>query len=183
MQEKLKELASRIHELREISEINNVEMANMLNVPVEKYKAYESGMEDIPASVLYEISHILKVDMSTLLTGEEPRMRVFTITRAGKGVSVERRKQYHYENLVEKFIRKKAEFFIVTVEPNNNGRPHMNAHPGHEFNYVLEGSIKVYLYNNEIVLGEGDSIYFDSGYDHAMEALDGRPARFLACIL
>jgi len=183
MQEKLKELASRIHELRELSNINIIEMAKYLNLPIEKYKSYESGREDIPASILYEISHILKVDMATLLTGEEPRMHIFTITRDGKGVSVERRKQYNYENLVEKFIHKKAEFFIVTVDPNSDERLNMNSHPGHEFNYVLKGSMKVYIYNNEIVLKEGDCIYYDSSYEHAMKALDGKPAKFLAVII
>ncbi|MBN1785964.1 MAG: cupin domain-containing protein [Candidatus Methanofastidiosa archaeon] len=184
MQEKLKELASRVHELREISDINIVEMAERLNMPIEKYKGYESGQIDIPASVLYEISHILNVDMGTLLTGEEPRMHVFTITRNGKGVSFERRKQYKYENLVEKFVHKKAEFFVVTVEPKDDvRRPSMNSHPGQEFNYMLEGSMKVYIYNNEIVLNKGDSIFFDSNYEHAMEALNGKTARFLAAII
>jgi len=183
MQEKLRELASRIHELRELSEVNILEMANKLDISLEVYKEYESGNEDIPASMLFEISRILNVDMGTLLTGEEPRMHIFTITRAGKGVSVERRKQYVYENLVENFIHKKAEFFIVSVEPNGNGRPKMNSHPGHEFNYMLKGSMRIYIHDNELTLKEGDSIYFDSSYDHAMEALDGAPAKFLAAII
>ncbi|MDQ1276724.1 MAG: hypothetical protein QG610_2302, partial [Euryarchaeota archaeon] len=83
-----------------------------------------------------------------------------------------------------KFIHKKAEFFIVTVEPKPEGaKPDTNAHPGQEFNYVLEGSLKVYIHNNEIVLNEGDSIYFDSNYQHAMKAMNGKPAKFLAVIM
>lgn len=184
MQEKIKEIASRVRELRELSEISAEKMAEYLQVSDETYEKYENGTEDIPASVLFEIAHRLQVDMATLLTGEEPRMNIFTVTRNGKGVSVERRKQYKYQNLAEKFIHKKAEFFVVTVEPKPQGmKPDTNSHPGQEFNYVLEGSLKVYIHNNEIILNEGDSIYFDSSYEHAMEALEGEPARFLAVIM
>ncbi|MGB9927792.1 MAG: helix-turn-helix domain-containing protein [Methanosarcina sp.] len=184
MQEKIKEIATRVRELREISEIPTEDMAKYLEVSDETYQNYENGNEDIPASILFEIAHKLHVDMATLLTGEEPRMNIFTVTRNGKGVSVERRKQYKYQNLAEKFIHKKAEFFIVSVEPKPQGsKPETNSHPGQEFNYVLEGSLKVYIHNNEITLKEGDSIYFDSNYEHAMEALEGKPAKFLAVIL
>ncbi|MFA7037527.1 MAG: cupin domain-containing protein, partial [Methanosarcina sp.] len=50
-------------------------------------------------------------------------------------------------------------------------------------NYVLEGSLKVYIHHNEIILNEGDSIYFDSNYQHAMEAMNGKNAKFLAVIM
>lgn len=184
MQEKIKEIAARVHELRELSEISTQEMADYLEVSNETYQNYENGTEDIPASILFEIAHKLHIDMATLLTGEEPRMNIFTVTRNEKGVSVERRKQYKYQNLVEKFIHKKAEFFIVSVEPKSQeSKPETNSHPGQEFNYVLEGALKVYIHNNEIVLKEGDSIYFDSNYEHAMEALEGKTAKFLAVIL
>jgi transcriptional regulator with XRE-family HTH domain len=184
MQEKIKEIAARVRELRELSDIQIKEMAEDLQVSVETYEKYENGTEDIPASILFEIAHKLHIDMATLLTGEEPRMNIFTVTRDGKGVSVERRKQYRYQNLAEKFIHKKAEFFIVSVEPKNNGsKPETNSHPGQEFNYILEGSLKVYIHNNEVILNRGDSIYFDSNYEHAMEALNGEAAKFLAVIL
>jgi quercetin dioxygenase-like cupin family protein len=184
MQEKIKEIAARVREMREISEIPVKEMAEYLQVSEETYQNFESGNEDIPASILFEIAHKLHVDMATLLTGEEPRMNIFTVTRSGKGVNVERRKQYKYQNLAEKFIHKKAEFFVVSVEPKPyESKPETNSHPGQEFNYVLEGSLKVYIHNNEIILNEGDSIYFDSNYEHAMEALGGETARFLAVIL
>jgi quercetin dioxygenase-like cupin family protein len=184
MQEKIKEIAARVREMREISEIPVKEMAEYLQVSEETYQNFESGNEDIPASILFELAHKLHVDMATLLTGEEPRMNIFTVTRSGKGVNVERRKQYKYQNLAEKFIHKKAEFFVVSVEPKPyESKPETNSHPGQEFNYVLEGSLKVYIHNNEIILNEGDSIYFDSNYEHAMEALGGETARFLAVIL
>ncbi len=79
--------------------------------------------------------------MGLLLTGEETRMHIFTVTRKGNGVRVERRKQYKYENLAEKFIHKKAEPFVVTVKPRiDQDKPTTNSHPGQEFNFVISGS-------------------------------------------
>ncbi|MGE5458658.1 MAG: helix-turn-helix domain-containing protein [Methanococcaceae archaeon] len=182
MKEKMKEIGSRIFELRDLSEISVEEMAEYLNIDAETYKEYEEGKSDIPASILYEIAHKFNVDMGLLLTGEETRMHIFTITRKSKGAAVERREQYKYENLAEKFIHKKAEPFIVTVEPKDE-IPSKNSHPGQEFDYVLEGTLKIYIHNNEIILNEGDSIFYDSSYAHAMEALNDKPAKFLAIVM
>jgi transcriptional regulator with XRE-family HTH domain len=184
MNEKISEIALRIKELRELSEIKAYDMANYLEISLESYLEYEEGKKDIPVSVLFEIAHKLGVDMGLLLTGEETRMHIFTVTRKGKGVNVERRKQYHYESLAEKFIHKKAEPLIVTVKPRDDeSKPTNNHHPGQEFDYVIQGTLKIYIHDNEIILHEGDSIFFDSSYQHAMEALDKKPAKFLAVIL
>ncbi|MGA9139672.1 MAG: cupin domain-containing protein [Methanocella sp.] len=184
MQERIKEVAARIKELREILGISINDMSSHLKLSKEKYLKYENGAEDIPASDLYEISRKLGVEMSILLTGETPRMHYFSVTRKGKGVSVERRKQYKYQSLASNFINKKAEPFIVTVEPKPaNAKVHTNAHPGQEFNYVLEGSLKLIIRDHEFVLEKGDSIYFDSSCEHAMVARNDKPARFLAIIM
>ena len=182
MQEKIIEIANRIKELREVSDILPEDMASQLDISVDAYLKFENADADIPASMLLEIANIFKVDMSLLLTGEAPRMNVFTVTREGKGVSVERRSQYKYQALAEKFIHKKVEPFVVTVAPKDE-EPTLHSHPGQEFNYILEGSLKIYIHNNEIVLNAGDSIYFDSDYPHGMKALDDKPAKFVAVIL
>lgn len=184
MQGKIKEIAARVRELRELSDVPIEQMAAFLDVPADVYAKYEAGEADIPASILYEIAHKLGVDLGTLLTGEEPRMHVFTVTRRGHGASVERRKQYKYQDLAANFIHAKAEPFLVTVEPSPAGAAHApNAHPGQEFDFVLEGRLRVFIHNNELTLEEGDAIFFDSKYEHAMEALDGKAARFLAVIM
>jgi transcriptional regulator with XRE-family HTH domain len=184
MKEKMKEIALRIKELRKLSDISIEDISHHLGVSLKEYQSYEEGDVDIPASILFEIAHKLGVDMGLLLTGEETRMHIFTVTRKDKGVEVERRKQYKYQNLAEKFIHKKAEPFVVTVEPRSGVlKPSTNSHPGQEFDYVLEGEMKFYIHDNEIVLKEGDSIFFDSSYEHAMEAMNNQPAKFLAIIL
>jgi len=183
MHEKIREMATRIKTLRESLEISPETIANNLKLSLDQYMEYESGEADIPASLLLNIASQLDVDMAVLLTGENPRMKFFTVTRKDKGVAVERRSQYKYQNLASNFIHKKAEPFLVTVEPKPQGtKPEMNSHQGQEFNYVVQGVLKVYILGNELTLRKGDSVYFDSECPHAMEAMENEPAKFLAII-
>jgi transcriptional regulator with XRE-family HTH domain len=182
MRERLEEIGSRLRELREISGIPAEEMAELLQVSTESYNDYEEGKLDIPASSLVEIARKLNVDLSLLLTGEEPKMSIYSVTRNGKGVEVERRRQYNYQSLAGKFAHKKAEPFIVNVEPRKEDIS-FYSHPGQEFDYVLEGSLKISIHENEVVLEEGDSIFFDSSYKHALEALNDKPVRMLVVVM
>jgi mannose-6-phosphate isomerase-like protein (cupin superfamily) len=102
------------------------------------------------------------------------------VTRAGLGVSVDRNRDYKYQSLAYNFIHKRAEPFLVTVEP---GPGHVNSHPGQEFYYVLEGALKVTLGEREVVLEAGDALYFDATVPHCLTARHDRPARILAVIV
>jgi uncharacterized cupin superfamily protein len=111
-------------------------------------------------------------------------MNIFTVTRAGEGVEMERRKQYKYQSLARKFAHKKSEPFIVTIDPRMaTGKSHEYSHPGQEFEYVLEGTLKIHIHDHEIILNAGDSIFFDSSYKHVMEALNDKPAKLLAVVM
>lgn len=178
-----KDIGNRIKELRDLSDITVADFAAEMGVDKELYEKYENGEVDIPASFVYEISNKFGVDLGLLLTGEETRMSIFDVTRANKGVTISRRKEYAYENLCDKFKNKKAEMFIVTVDPEEDSVPSLNTHEGQEFNYILEGSMKLYIHNNEIILNEGDSVIFDASHRHAMSALNGQKAKFLAMIM
>ncbi len=178
------EIAARIRELRELKEMSAEQMAQELSVSVERYAVMESGTEDISASRLNQIAQILNVDLALLLTGKESRMNTFTVTRSGKGVEVERRKQYKYQALAANFTGKHGEPFLVTCPAKGeDASVALNSHPGQEMDYILEGTLKVVICGNEIILQPGDSIFFDSSHPHGMAALGNSPAKFIAIIM
>lgn len=184
MQEKIKEISTRVKELRELSDMSLEEMAAKLDTSVDYLRAFEAGNGDISASKLYEISQLLGVDLALLLTGEAPKMNVFTVTRSGQGVIVDRRKEYKYQALAANFAEKKCEPFLVTVPPEDeNTKIAQNCHPGQEMDYMLEGTLKVVIHSNEIILNPGDCIYYDSSNPHGMKAIGDKPAKFIAIIL
>lgn len=174
----------RLRGLREVLEFSIGEAASACRISAEQYKTYESGTVDIPVSVLHSISHKYHVELAALLTGDDPHVHSYAITRKDKGIQTERQKAYHYEALATSFIHKKGQPFVVTVssKPENTALNY-NAHFGQEFNIVLEGRLELHLNSKTIVLNTGDSIYFDSGQQHAMRALDKKECKFLAFIL
>lgn len=180
----IKSIANRLRELREVLELSAQEVAESCHLRVEEYMALESGESDISVNVLQTIARRYGISLDVLMFGEEPKMNAYFITRAGAGVSVERRKAYKYEALASGFRDRKADPFIVTVEPAPADAPmHLNSHEGQEMNYVLEGRLLLSLNGKELVMNVGDSLYFDSSLPHGMKALDGRPVRFLAIIM
>ena len=180
----IKSIANRLRGLREVLELSAQEVAESCHLRVEEYMALESGESDISVNVLQTIARRYGISLDVLMFGEEPKMNAYFITRAGAGVSVERRKAYKYEALASGFRDRKADPFIVTVEPAPTDAPmHLNCHTGQEMNYVLEGRLLLSLNGKELVLNVGDSLYFDSSLPHGMKALDGRPVRFLAIIM
>ncbi|MGI6777541.1 MAG: helix-turn-helix domain-containing protein [Acetivibrionales bacterium] len=183
MSEQIRQIAARIKELREILGMSLESVAKDLDITVETYKEYESGNSDIPIGFLYKLANKFGVELTAILTGDGPRLRTYSVVRKGKGMSVQRTKFYDYHSLAYNFIDKKAEPFLVTVEPEGEDVPTpLNSHSGQEFNYVLEGTLKITIDGHAIVLREGDSLYFDSSLSHGMKALNNKTARFLAII-
>ncbi len=183
MSDQIMAIAARIRDLRDIMGMTAEEVAEKAGVPFEDYRAYEAGDKDFSFSHLFNIATTLGVDISDLLTGESPKLTGYILTRNGQGLAFERRKAYHYQHLAYNFRDKKAEPFIVTVEYDGKltGKT-AHSHEGQEFDYVLEGHMKVELEGNEVYLGPGDSLYYDSSLAHAMYAVDA-DARFIAVVI
>jgi transcriptional regulator with XRE-family HTH domain len=183
MEEQIKQIAERLKGLREVMEVTIEDAATACGITVEQYRAYESGNIDIPVSILHNISRKYGVELTVLLTGQEPHMRRYSLVRKDQGIGVERSKAYKYQSLAHSFINRKAEPFLVTVDPKPEATEiSLNTHPGQEFNYILKGRLKINLGGKEMILEEGDSVYFDSGLPHGMLALDGKICQFLAVI-
>ena len=184
MQEHIRKVAARVRELREIAGVPAEQLARELKVSAEDYRAFEAGGADIPLGVLCTVAARFDVELAALLTGEMPRLRLYSVVRAGQGPSVERRTEHRYEALAPNFAHKKAEPFIVTVAPAPAGagaRP--GAHPGQEFHYLLEGELVVDVGGHEVLLHPGDALYFDSGVAHTLRAAGATSARVLVVVL
>ena len=180
MHDDLSQIPVRIRELRDIMEISAMDMANDINASMECYAQYESGQADIPISVLYKIASRLGVDATVLLTGEDPRMDTASVCRTGKGVKIERYPGYEFSSLAYNFKGRTIEPLLVYLDPSREAAAPVT-HSGQEFNFVVEGRIKIMVGKKEYSLEAGDSVYFDASLPHAQSAENG-PARFLTII-
>ncbi len=184
MDKEIKQIAERLKGLREVLDIRPEEMADVCEITTEKYLELESGTADISVSTLHRISHKYGIELTTLMFGDEPKMNAYFITRKDKGISVERTKAYKYQSLAAGFSKRKADPFMVTVHPKPENEPvHLNSHSGQEYNFVIKGRMQIRINDKDLILEEGDSIYFNSALPHGMKAMDGGEVQFLAIIL
>jgi len=175
-------IAKRIKAMRELSDISADETAEKLGVSPEEYRSYENGEKDIPMGFLKDFAQYFNIEMTELLSGDQPRLKTFCFVKNGRGIAVERRSQYKYNHLAYNFSNRRAEPFLVTVESKEDEEIHFNSHEGQEFNYCVEGRLLIVINGTEIIMEPGDSLYFDAENKHGMKALDGKPAKFVAII-
>ena len=179
--DELKELAARIRELREVCGYTQEELAKELHIDAATYRGYEESAADIPISVIYSISKKFNVDFSEIMTGVSGKLRTYQVVRAGQGQLADRYPGYTFQTLAYHFTKKILQPFLVTIDPSDKPAA-LVQHDGEEFNMVLKGSLIVVFGDQEIVLNEGDSIYFNPTYPHGQRCNGDVPATFLTMI-
>lgn len=183
MSELNREIGSRIRGIRELSGWDAKTFAERARIDPTLLSQYERGETDIPVSALHAVAGACDISMTELLTGEKAKLSVYSVVRKGRGVGVERRKAYDYKSLAYNFSGRKMDPFLIAVEPKPEEEPvHMTAHSGHEFHYCLSGTVRLVIAKYEVLLREGDSVYFDSTYPHGVQAMGGAPAQMLVVI-
>ena len=178
--ESINEIAARIRELREVCDYSQEQLAQELGLSAEQYAGYEQN-GDCPISVIYEIANKFKVDFNELIPGEPSRIDTYHVVRRGHGKSVSRFPGYRFKDLAFRYADKIMQPLLVTLEPSDEPAK-LVTHTGQEFNLVLKGSIVVTFEDKEIVLNEGDSIYFNPQYPHGQRCNGDTKARFLTMI-
>ena len=186
METRVAEIAERIRGLREMMDMTPAEVATAVGVSEEEYLNCENAKTDFNFTFLYKCADLFGVDITELLTGENPHLSFYSVVRKGEGLDISRRAGFLYEHLGYRFKNKLAEPFVVTapyLEAEQNQPIHLSTHKGQEFDYILKGSLMVELDGHLEVLHEGDSIYYDSGRTHGMIATDGEECVFIAVVL
>ena len=131
MDEAIKQIGERLKGLRDVLEISAEDVAQLCETDVETYLKMENGEGELSVSNLQKISKKYDIALDVLLFGEEPHMSTYYLTRKGKGMSVERIKAYQYQSLASGFRGRKADPFMVTVEPKPETEElHKNSHQG-----------------------------------------------------
>ncbi|MCL2083065.1 MAG: XRE family transcriptional regulator [Oscillospiraceae bacterium] len=182
MTEQLRDIGRRLSALRGIMELGAPEFCEKTGIKADELIAYEKGERDFSFSFLYNAARVLNVDVMDIMSGDSPRLSGWCLVRKGEGYAIDRRSAYKYSHLAFTFRDKKAEPFMVTVEPKD-AAPVLHSHDGQEFNWMVSGRMRIYIADSKYDLEPGDSIYFDASIPHAMQALDNSPAQFLAVVM
>lgn len=173
------EIGRRISELREICGFTMKEMAEALHIDLKTYIAYERSGEDIPIGVIFRIANKCNVDFTEIITGNSAKLNTYQIVRAGEGLEVSRMEGYGYRDLAYLFGQKIMAPTLVTL---TSEEPELNTHEGHEFDYIVSGSMKLFVDEREVILTAGDSVYLNPTIPHGFSVVGDVPCVFLAVI-
>ena len=184
--QKMREVALRIREMREITGLTRAEMAGKVEVTPEEYDAYESGSVDFPFTFIHKCALVFGIGITDLLEGKSAHLSSYTVTRKGHGLETAKEDGIEIRDLAPMFRKKIAEPYWVRYEydPALQDKPiHLAKHSGQEFDLIISGRLKVQVGDNVEYLSEGDSIYYNSSTPHGMIAVDGRECLFVAVVL
>ena len=183
---KIKEMARRIRELREIEGISVQTMAKNTGVSAEEYIKCENGSKDLNFAFIYRCALALGVNVTDIIEGYSPNLKSYTVTRAGGGQQIANAHGMTYYNLAYAFKNRIAEpLYVVSTydESAQNRDIELTTHAGQEIDIVIEGHLMVQVGDHKEVLGPGDSIYYKSDTPHGMIAVNGKDCKFYAIVL
>ncbi|MBE5734246.1 MAG: cupin domain-containing protein [Clostridiales bacterium] len=183
---KIKEMAGRIRELRQIENLSIEQMAEKTGVSPEEYLECENGNKDLNFAFIYRCSLALNVNVTDIIEGYSPKLKGYTVTRYGSGQKIAQAHGMTYYNLAYAFQNRIAEpLYVRSVfrEEAQGKDIELTTHAGQECDIVIDGYLMVQIGEHKEVLGPGDSIYYDSDTPHGMIAVNGRDCVFYAIVL
>ena len=179
--EELRQIGERMKGLREACDVTAEEMAEDLEVDVERYKRWEATGAGVPISAVYHMARKFGVEFTEILTGTAAKLDTYQVVRAGEGKEVDRYPGYHYDDLAWRMRDKIMQPLEVVLDPSDEPAK-LVTHGGQEFNLVLEGTVIVTIEDEEFALNKGDSIYFNPQLKHGQRCGSVVPARFVTVI-
>ena len=183
---KIREMAQRIRELREITGLTTQEMAARTNMTVEEYEQCEAGNRNLSIAFLYRCTLSFGVDMADLLEGHSPKLRSYDLTRKGEGQRIEEAHHMVGYNLAADFRNRIALPLYMEMKYRPGAEYEdieLVTHEGQECDIVIRGHMRIQIGSKSEVLHPGDCIYYDSATPHGVIAVDGEDCAFYAFVL
>ena len=183
---KIREVAGRIRDLREVNGFSVEEMAQRTGLSVEEYIAHESGARNLSIAFLYRCTLSLGVDMGDLLEGHSPKLRSYALTRKGDGQRIEEAHHMVGFNLAAGFRNRIALPLYMEISYREGAEYEdleLTTHEGQECDIVIRGHMKIQIGSHVEILHAGDTIYYDSSTPHGMTAVNGEDCAFYAIVL
>ena len=183
---KIKEMAGRIRALREIEGLDPAQMAAKTGISTEEYVRCESGESDLNFAFIYRCALALNVNVTEIIEGYSPKLKSYTVTRAGAGQEIAKAHGMVYYNMAYAFQNRIAEPLFVRSAYSEEAQHRdieLTTHAGQELDIVIEGKLMVQVGEHTEVLSAGDTIYYDSDTPHGMIAVGGQDCVFYAIVL
>ncbi|MEK4520834.1 XRE family transcriptional regulator [Psychrobacillus sp. FSL W7-1457] len=156
-----------LKDLRKERKLTLKELAEMTDVSISFLSQVERGKSSVTLESLKKIADALKVNPTVFFPDVTPHDELAEI-----------RQQFYYKDLSNGIQDAAYAPIFVTLQPGEN-KGNAFSHSGHEFLFVVEGTLTVVVGSQEMELKEQQSTMFDANLLHYWYNLTDKPVRFL----
>lgn len=177
------EIGPFIRELRKARGMTMTQLAERTGFSQGFLSKLENSKSAPSLSTLIKIAKILNVRLSHIF-GESESETAVTLVKKNERQEMARNGSlygYRYEALAPHFLNRRMDPYIL-IHPLNTGETPIFQHEGQEMLFVLEGAMKFYHGTNEMIVGEGDCVYFDAGVPHHGNSIGSKDLKCLLVI-
>lgn len=162
-------IGKRIKDIRKENNLTINELANRANVSNGLISRIENGRTIPSLPVLLDLIQSLDIDASYFFEGVENRnsAKYLYIPKENQQV-IEKEIEaqgFKYMHIFSKSLNSLGfEAVLLTLEPNSKREKVIT--DAWEFKYILKGTVKYLIDQEEVILSEGDALYFNGRFPH-----------------
>jgi len=179
-------IGKRIKDIRKENNLTINELANRANVSNGLISRIENGRTIPSLPVLLDLIQSLDIDASYFFEGVEKdsTSKFIYIPKENQQI-IEKEieaKGFKYMHIFSKSLNSLGfEAVLLTLEPNSKREKVIT--DAWEFKYILKGTVKYVIDQEEIILSEGDALYFNGRHPHVPESISDESCLMLVLYL
>lgn len=180
----LVELASRVKTARKERGYTLDELAKRAELGKGMLSKVENFRVTPSLPTIIKIAAALEIPLEKLFEGLDRKTET-NVVKKGESKEVDRDSEHssiRYFDLAHTRPNRKMDPMELHIPPGG-GRAQPMSHEGEEFLTVLEGSISLLINDDEHLMSEGDSIYFDAESPHCVQNPSDKEARIICVFL
>lgn len=179
-------IGKRIKDIRKENNLTINELANRANVSNGLISRIENGRTIPSLPVLLDLIQSLDIDASYFFEGVENRnsAKYLYIPKENQQI-IEKEIEaqgFKYMHIFSKSLNSLGfEAVLLTLEPNSKREKVIT--DAWEFKYILKGTVKYLIDQEEVILSEGDALYFNGRFPHVPVSISDESCTMLVLYL
>lgn len=173
-------VGERVRRIRNERGLTLQDVANFTGFSKALISQIENNIVMPPINTLAKIAKVLNVKMTYFFEEEVDQNDYFVVRDEDKKFIYREGVKYGY--MYEELAKIKSfdfmDWLLVTIKPEKTDDK-LFSHDGYEYMYVVQGTVKMRLGTETIVLKKGDSIAFNAKIPHASVTTDDQTALLL----
>lgn len=159
------DIGIKIKELRKDKKMNISDLANDAELSPGLISQIERNIVTPSIVSLWKIAQSLGVSVGYFFE-EETKNNISPVVKKNSRKRIIASNNNAIYELLSADLNRKIEFLYITIKVGDYSSKDFVTHEGEECGLVLKGKLMVKMENEEYILEEGDSIYFDSTIPH-----------------